>query len=81
MSSNSGCDDGDKFVIKNTVKDSANKTVNNKQLLVVDGKVILAFVPKGTNFTDCENLTDVTSQVGCKVTIYLYSKAFYILYF
>ena len=72
MNTNTGCDDGDKFVIKNTVKDSiTNKTVNNKQLLVVDGRVILAFVPKETNFTDCDNLTEVTSQVGCKVNTFV----------
>ena len=61
MSSNSDCDNGDKFVIKNTAG------VNRRQFLFVEGKTILAFVPKGKKFTECTAYTEVTTQVDCKV--------------
>ena len=61
MSSNSDCDNGDKFVIKNTAG------VNRRQFLFIEGKTILAFVPKGKKFTECSVYTEVTTQVDCKV--------------
>ena len=63
MSSNSDCDNGDKFVIKNTAG------VNRRQFLFVEGKTILAFVPKGKKFTECNVFTEVTDSVNCKVCI------------
>ena len=61
VSSNTGCDNGDKFVIKNT------RGVNRRQFLFVEGKTILAFVPKGQKFTSCPSYTEVTTSVDCKV--------------
>ena len=60
MSSNTDCDNGDKFVIKNTAG------VNRRQFLFMDGRTILAFVPRGQKFYECSSFTEVTVQVGCK---------------
>ena len=64
VSSNSDCDNGDKFVIKNTAG------VNRRQFLFMDGRTILAFVPRGQKFTQCSSYTEVTAQVDCKVTMF-----------
>ena len=63
MSSNPDCDNGDKFVLKNTAR------VNRRQFLFMDGKTILAFVPIGQKFTQCSSYTEVTALVDCKVLI------------
>jgi len=57
---NSDCDNGDKFVIKN------QPGVNRRQFLFMEGKTILAFVPRGKKFTECSSYTEVTTQVDCK---------------
>ena len=62
VSDNSDCDNGDKFVIKNKAR------VNRKQFLFMEGKTILAFVPRGKKFTECSSYTEVTTQVDCKVS-------------
>ena len=61
VSDNSDCDNGDKFVIKNRAG------VNRRQFLFMEGKTILAFVPRGKKFTECSSYTEVTTQVDCKV--------------
>ena len=61
---NTDCDNGDKFVIKN------KRGTNRRQLLNVEGKTILAFVPNGQKFTSCSSFTEVTTQVGCKVQVH-----------
>jgi len=60
VSSNSGCDDGDKFVIKNKAGS------NRRQFLFVEGKTILAFVPNGQKFPECTTFTEVTTSINCK---------------
>ena len=74
VSSNTGCNNGDKFVIKN------NKEVNRRQFLFVatnatyvESVPILAFVPRGQTFPDCPSYTQVTTAVECKVNIETYS--------
>ena len=62
VSDNSDCDNGDKFVIKNRAG------VNRRQFLFMEGKTILAFVPRGKKFTECSSFTEVTTQVDCKVS-------------
>ena len=57
--SNSGCDSGDKFVIKQV-------TGVRKQLLIMNNEPILAFVNKGKKFTACDSYTEITSSVVCK---------------
>ena len=59
---NAACNNGDKFVIKNT------KGTNRKQLLHVEGKTILAFVPNGQKFPTCTSFTEVTTAINCKVS-------------
>merc|ERR1711936_505404 len=59
ITANSGCVDGTKFVIKKA------DTVR-KQLLIMSGTPILAFVTKGTKFVACTSFTEVTMQVDCK---------------
>ena len=54
------CDIGDKFVLKNTAGE------NRRQFLFMDGKTILAFVPRGQKFYQCSSYTEVTVQVDCK---------------
>ena len=66
VSSNTDCDNGDKFVIKNTAG------VNRRQFLFMDGRTILAFVPRGQKFTQCSSYTEVTAQVDCKVTMFIH---------
>ncbi len=61
VSDNPDCDNGDKFVIKNKAG------VNRRQFLFMEGKTILAFVPRGKKFTECSSYTEVTTQVNCKV--------------
>ena len=68
VSDNSDCDNGDKFVIKNRAG------VNRRQFLFMEGKTILAFVPRGKKFTECSSYTEVTTQVDCKVLKIFYSK-------
>jgi len=59
LSDGVGCNNGYKFVIK-------PQSGNRRQLLLVEGKTILAFVTRGFKFTDCMDFTEVTSQVDCK---------------
>merc|ERR1711936_954810 len=59
ITANSGCADGTKFVLKKA------DTVR-KQLLIMSGTPILAFVTKGTKFVACSSYTEVTIQVDCK---------------
>jgi len=59
ITANSGCVDGTKFVIK---KDDTVR----KQLLIMSGTPILAFVTKNTKFANCSSFTEVTMQVDCK---------------
>ena len=60
VSSNVECDIGDKFVLKNKAGE------NRRQFLFMDGKTILAFVPRGQKFYQCSSYTEVTVQVDCK---------------
>ena len=57
--SNSGCDSGDKFVIKQV-------SGVRKQFLIMNNEPILAFVNKGKKFTACDSYTEITSSVVCK---------------
>jgi len=59
LSDGVGCNNGYKFVIK-------PQSGNRRQLLLVEGKTILAFVTRGSKFTDCRDFTEVTSEVLCK---------------
>merc|ERR1711990_741618 len=59
ITANSGCVDGTKFVIK---KDDTVR----KQLLIMSGTPILAFVTKNTKFANCSSFTEVTMQVDCR---------------
>lgn len=61
ITSNSGCDDGTKFVIKQV-------TGVRKQFLILNGTPILGFVTKGEKFADCSSYTEVTLNVDCKVS-------------
>ena len=60
ITANSGCDSGNKFVIK-------QKTGVRKQFLILDGEPILAFINRGKKFTQCTSYTEVTTSVTCKV--------------
>ena len=57
--SNSGCDSGDKFVIKQV-------SGVRKQFLIMNNEPILAFVNKGKKFTACDSYTEITTSVVCK---------------
>merc|ERR1719189_1147444 len=59
ITSNSGCSNGQKFVLK-----GANNT--RKQFLIVNDKAIIAFITKRKKFTACESFTDITTSVSCK---------------
>merc|ERR1712121_54588 len=59
ITSNSGCSNGQKFVLK-----GANNT--RKQFLIVNDKAIIAFITKKKKFTACESFTDITTSVNCK---------------
>merc|ERR1712156_1043274 len=59
ITSNSGCSNGQKFVLK-----GANNT--RKQFLSVNDKAIIAFITKRKKFTACESFTDITTSVSCK---------------
>lgn len=59
LHANSGCDNGDKFVLK-TMKGI------RKQFLIMNNEVILAFLTNGIKFPQCRKYTDVTSKVKCK---------------
>merc|ERR1719284_701419 len=59
ITSNSGCSNGQKFVLK-----GANNT--RKQFLIVNDKAIIAFIVKKKKFTACESFTDITTSVSCK---------------
>jgi len=59
ITSNSGCSNGQKFVLK-----GANNT--RKQFLIVNDKAIIAFITKKKKFTACESFTDITTSVSCK---------------
>ena len=56
----SGCTDGSKFVLK-----SGGGV--RKQFLFTNGKVIVSFVKAGDQFANCQTMTEVTSNVQCKV--------------
>ena len=55
------CRNGDEFGFKNT------EGMNTRQFLIVEDKLILAFVPLKKSFSQCRSLVEVTSQVECKV--------------
>jgi len=59
VSSNTDCDNGDKFVIKQV--DGVRK-----QFLILNGQVILAFATRGIKFGNCSTFTEVTMDVDCK---------------
>merc|ERR1719398_322273 len=59
ITSNSGCSNGQKFVLK-----GANNT--RRQFLIVNDKAIIAFITKRKKFTACESFTDITTSVSCK---------------
>ena len=52
---------GTKFVIK---RENDN---TRKQLLVLEGEVILAFVERGERFSQCLTYKDISSEVTCQV--------------
>jgi len=62
ITSNIGCEDGSKFVIKQ----AAN---THKKFLLLNGEAVLAFVTNGLKFTDCSSYRDITSTVDCKVVV------------
>lgn len=52
---------GSKFVVK-------QKKGVRKQFLILNGKVVLAFIKKkGGKFANCRAFEDITSNVKCKV--------------
>jgi hypothetical protein len=57
--SNTGCTNGNKFVLK-------GNTGVRKQFLIMTDKALLAFVTKGAKFTACTAFTDITTDVKCK---------------
>merc|ERR1711935_1060934 len=59
ITSNSGCSNGQKFVLKGA--DNVRK-----QFLIVNDKAIIAFITKQKKFTACESFTDITTSVSCK---------------
>ena len=74
-----GCANGHKFVIKSHegfmrilwgCKSFLFCSGIRKQLLFVEGKTILAFVTRGSKFTNCPSFTEVTTLVDCKVEIF-----------
>ena len=74
-----GCANGHKFVIKPHkgfmrilwgCKSFLFCSGIRKQLLFVEGKTILAFVTRGSKFTNCPSFTEVTTLVDCKVEIF-----------
>merc|ERR1711892_211958 len=60
ITANTGCTDGNKFVIKQV---SGVK----KQFLILNGEAILGFVTKGKKFASCSSYTEITANVDCKV--------------
>ena len=76
ITSNTGCSSGTKFVLKvKIIVTSQNISTIffqgaskiRKQFLIVDDKVILAFVARMKKFPTCESFTDITTSVSCKV--------------
>ena len=77
ITSNTGCSSGTKFVLK--VKTIVESRINlitfffqgaskiRKQFLIMDDKVILAFVARMKKFPTCESFKDITASVECKV--------------
>jgi len=59
LSKGNDCSNGKKFVLKGQNA--------RRQFLIVEDKVILAYVNIGTKFTACTSFEDVTSGVNCKV--------------
>jgi len=57
---NMGCDDGSKLQIK-----PANNT--RRQFLILNSKIVAAFLEDGKKFTQCSAYTEVTSEADCKV--------------
>jgi len=55
----SGCDHGDKFVIKPA-------TGVRKQFLILNGNAVLAFVANQMKFVNCSSFTEVTTNIKCK---------------
>ena len=54
---------GSKFVVK-------QKKGVRKQFLILNGKVVLAFIKKkGGKFANCNAFRDITSDVKCKVIL------------
>ena len=41
-----------------------------RQFAILNNKVLLLYVNKGTKFTDCTSYTDVTANVTCKVGMF-----------
>ena len=82
ITANTGCDSGNKFVIK-------QQTGVRKQFLVLNGEPIMAFINRwgltlssdaevkslvflrGKKFTQCDSYTEITSSVVCKVNLAL----------
>ena len=75
--STTGCGTGQKFVIKVVfcflysiiqIPIFQTKKGTRRQFLMIDGAKVIAFLDAGKKITDCGgNLTDVTSNVKCKV--------------
>merc|ERR1712123_151185 len=60
ITANTGCTDGNKFVIKQV-------SGVRKQFLILNGEAILGFVTKGKKFASCSSYTEITANVDCKV--------------
>merc|ERR1711892_445014 len=60
ITANTGCTDGNKFVIKQV-------SGVRKQFLILNGEAILGFVTKGKKFAGCSSYTEITANVDCKV--------------
>merc|ERR1712123_322112 len=60
ITTNSGCTDGNKFVIKQV-------SGVRKQFLILNGEAILGFVTKGKKFASCSSYTEIPANVDCKV--------------
>eukprot|EP00090_Calanus_glacialis_P003469 TRINITY_DN12566_c0_g1_i1.p1 TRINITY_DN12566_c0_g1~~TRINITY_DN12566_c0_g1_i1.p1 ORF type:complete len:284 (-),score=70.72 TRINITY_DN12566_c0_g1_i1:64-915(-) len=59
VTSNTGCSDGNKLVLK-------KKTGLRRQFLLLNGSPVLGFVQRKKKFTSCSSYTDITAQVDCK---------------
>lgn len=59
VTSNSGCSDGNKLVVK-------KQKGLRRQFLILNGSPVLGFIKRKNKFTSCDTYKDVTDSVDCK---------------